>query len=762
VLDRRLLVQAFADLVQSQYGYDQVHVWAWSESEQRLSLMYPAPSGQLLASLPVAEAGLLREALLATEGILIPDTRYSRRHLPDPRWPETRGRVVLPIRFAEQILGLLDLHQWRPRQHIRDDMLGLQALADQLGIALSNAELYTQALHARAAAEKADQLKTRLLANVSHELREPLNVILGYTKAALTDPNPYQATLPEGLSQDLQRVFSSGEHLIRLINDLLDLSRAEIGELDLFPETIAPRTFLEQVFHSFADNCDAKPNVDWQLCVPERLPMIQADPVRLRQILLNLLSNARKFTTAGHIALGARVDPPHLHLWVEDTGSGIPAEQQDLIFEPFVTIERADRRPQGIGLGLSITRRLVALHGGTITLDSVPDKGSTFHVYFPLPNLSGQPARPNLAPSRRELLLVSASVQPPQEVIEMSKRGGWTIRQLSACTPLETMLKETQPALLVVDLTQAGRDDWTLVQRLHNHPLACRLPLIVYSGQDPQGSTTPLGITDVITKPVSGETLMETLQSIVPAGFVGPIWVVDDSARTREFYVRLAAKALPGHPVREFSGGAATLERMAVETPGLVILDLIMPDVDGFEVLERLRAEARTRCVPVVVMSGKVLTVDDLRRLDYAHVMLQTKGTLTEDEIIAYFQRVFSGATELPPPTSALVKRVLVYIYQNYGRPLSRQEIARAVGVSESYLSHIFRHEMGLSPWEWLTRLRVERAKELLAQANLSITEVACRVGFEDPAYFSRVFRKSVGQTCQAYRKQAQQAVVSD
>ena len=147
-------------------------------------------------------------------------------------------RVVLPIPFGDQIIGLLDLHSWHPSQYLSQEMAGLQPLADQLGIALRNADLYSEAVKARDQAEKADHLKTRLLANVSHELRAPLNVILGYSQTALQTPNPYHVKLPPELQRDLRYIYQGGEHLMRIINDLLDVSRAEIGELDLFTETL--------------------------------------------------------------------------------------------------------------------------------------------------------------------------------------------------------------------------------------------------------------------------------------------------------------------------------------------------------------------------------------------------------------------------------------------------------------------------------------------------------------------------------------------
>jgi signal transduction histidine kinase/AraC-like DNA-binding protein/ABC-type sugar transport system substrate-binding protein/DNA-binding response OmpR family regulator len=751
LLDRQRLSQEIANLIRANYGYDHVQLWLWSESEQLLILDQPEQTPGTRTVLPLEKSGLLKEALRRNEPIFIPDTRYRHRFPPDPNWPETHSRVVLPIRLGDQILGLLDLHSRRPTLHLRQELIGLQSLADQLGIAMRNAELYAEALQARAVAEKADQLKTRLLANVGHELRAPLNVILGYTEAALAVPNAYALDLPPTLRQDLGHIYRSCEHLIRLINDLLDLSRAEIDELDLFPETIATRSFLEEVFHSQADTSPNK--VTWKLQLPARLPVIHADPVRLRQILLNLLSNALKFTPTGQITLGAEVEPPHLHLWVQDTGIGIPIDLQERIFEPFMTGEHPGRRSEGIGLGLCITRRLVALHGGSMTLESQLDLGSTFHVYLPLPNLTGQWAAPLSTTAQPVLLLLSSQAQPAASILELTQRQGLTLRRLQVRENLDALLRETQPAALAWDLTNARADEWTLIQQLRSHPQLCQLPFILFGQETEVTSGLRLGITNVLMKPVSGKTLMETINALRPPQVTGPVLIVDDDPEARALYQRTAAEALPGYPILMAENGAAALTVLAQETPSLVILDLMMPEVDGFTVLERMRAERRTQQVPVLVMSGQMLSMEDVRRLDYARVTFQSKGILSQAEAIASLQQAFTGEERLPPPTSALVKRALAYLHQNYTQPLSRQEIADAVGVSENYLSQIFRQEMGLSPWECLNRFRIQQAKEMLRNTEASVTTVALRVGFKDSAYFSRVFHKYVGRSPQAYRQ---------
>jgi YesN/AraC family two-component response regulator len=220
-------------------------------------------------------------------------------------------------------------------------------------------------------------------------------------------------------------------------------------------------------------------------------------------------------------------------------------------------------------------------------------------------------------------------------------------------------------------------------------------------------------------------------------------------------YQSIAERALPGYPIRQAENGAAALAALADQAPALVILDLTMPEVDGFAVLEHLRADGRTCHVPVLVMSGRILSAQDIKRLDHAHVVVQSKGILSDDETAASLRRTLEGEGALPQATSTLVKHTLAYIQRNYAQPLTRAHIAQAVGVSEDYLGRIFQHELGLSPIEYLNRCRIKEAKALLLHTVASITDVAAQVGFDDPAYFSRAFRKQVGVSPRAFRAQA-------
>jgi YesN/AraC family two-component response regulator len=219
----------------------------------------------------------------------------------------------------------------------------------------------------------------------------------------------------------------------------------------------------------------------------------------------------------------------------------------------------------------------------------------------------------------------------------------------------------------------------------------------------------------------------------------------------------VVAKGCPGYSVRTAADGAAAVSLMAEETPSLVILDLMMPEMDGFDVLDWMRESVQTRQVPVLVLSGRLLSFDDVKRIEqHARVTLQSKGVLSTDEAAVALNRAIFGIGTLPQHTSALVKRAVAYFHQNYECAFSRLQIAEAIGVSEDYLSRIFRQEMNISPWEYLNRYRILHAKELLRSTSDAIKIVAHRVGFTDPAYFSRVFRNVTGTSPSAYREHPQ------
>jgi len=685
-------------------------------------------------------AALPRGGLRFPTRLLIP-----REHLPRTRRYEL---VVEPLYFQERPYGYAVLEVGPRNGAVYEELRG------SISSALKGAQLLGEAREARLAAEKADLIKTRLLANVSHELRAPLTIIVQRAQDLLDAPGASGARAAR--AEDLKLIRGNAEHQLRVINDLLDLSRAEIDELDLNLELLDLRPLLEEVFRDFQETPRAGERVEVRLAAPERLPVIKADPVRVRQILLNLMGNAVKFTTRGSVTLAAEVSPPYLHISVADTGPGIPPELQSRIFEPFAAAERGEKPSGGIGLGLSIARHLTTLHFGELTVDSEVGKGSVFHVYLPLPDLSGRSVQERQE-TEPALVLISSRGEAPPEIAEFCRRRGLSIRALDVEGDWEAALSGVSPAALAWDLAEADQREHLIVRKLRHHPRLFQAPLILYGLRREETSAPSgpeVGLTGLVPKRTPEKTLLDLIDAACPAESRGPVLVVDDDPEERQAGQALVNTALPGVPVRVAADGAEALRAMQEEVPCLVLLDLAMPQMSGVEVLDRMRADDRLRRVPVIVLTHKVIDETDLRRLEaHERVVMQSKGIWSEAETASALTRSLFSAEGLPSHTGALVKRAVTWLARNHRKNLTRWKLAEAVNASEDYLTRVFHRELGISPWEYLNRYRVHRAKELLRTTNESVKEIASEVGFKDPAYFSRVFRKLTGLSPRSYRQ---------
>jgi signal transduction histidine kinase/AraC-like DNA-binding protein len=673
--------------------------------------------------IPIEKTGRDFPSLQLVPPDLLPKRRYSL--------------VVEPLYFQYEPLGFA-VFEVGPRD---GDIY--EVLRGHISSALKGALLFQEANEARRVAERADLVKTRLLANVSHELRTPLNIIIGHSQRILDAP-------PPNLADDIEHIQHSAEHQLRIINDLLDLSRAEINALDLYPVLLDPKPLLEEAFDALSKDASTSSEVTWQLDLPDRIPMLEADPVRLQQILLNLLSNAAKFTEQGQVTLGTELAPPYLHIWVADTGIGIPPDIIDRIYEPFYTHQQAGLHTGGIGLGLSITKHLVSLHQGLLEVESQLGVGSTFHIYLPLPVLDA-PVSVAEQPGEAVLWLITNEREIPPAILEFSQGRGLAIQQVKPQGELEGLLSTGLPAVVAWDMVGTYSDDWTLIRRLHNHPKMAQIPFILFQGGE-DGSST--GLTSVIVKPANNQSLWDSLRPAIMQETEGSVLIVDDDTQARQAAYDVIKNGLPGYAVRMAEDGEAGLAAMLDDPPDLVILDLMMPNLNGFEVLDRMRANERTRQIPVVILSSRQLSLQDVERLEqHAAVTLQSKGILSDEEIIASLNRSLFDTNTLPPQTSALVKQATAYIHQNFTCSISRSELADEIGINQDYLTRVFKKELGISPWDYLNRYRIYHAKENLRLTHKSIRQISYQVGFSDLSYFSRVFRRITGMSPSEYRE---------
>ncbi len=751
--DRDRLVEDIGELVCRHYGYEWIRIFRRDEDTQSLSFFggIPSPASE---KVPVDQDELIKEVLQSKRSIFIPDLRSSRRMRYNSEWEGVRSRAVFPITAGDDVIGVLDLQSSNPFVHPTLETVGLELLSTQLGIALQNADLFQNALEARLSAEKANQLKTRLMANVGHEMRTPLNAILGFSQAIEKDLESGQFPTVEGLRHDIDNIYRSGEHLMCMINDLLDLSRAEIGALNLYFEPVELLPILKDVFQTFQCPANDDSQVLWKFDAPERLPLVRADVVRFRQIMINLLSNAKKFTRQGQICVGAKVEPPFVHIWVSDTGPGVSMELQAKIFEPFGTMAQKSRR-EGIGLGLSITRHLVTLHNGLITMESAPGVGSTFHVYLPLPGLTNEPLAITNEITHQAILVLCERDWIPDEIQAIGEDKNIPLIQIDRRTDLKKIISDYQPIAIAWDYNCADPENWLVVSRIIALPKLASVPVIFYNSHPPTGSAQQGGLTHLIFTPNCGNAFGEWLEQIKPEiSQDSSILIVDDDQGARSHYHALIKEKSPRSTVYEVSDGKQAIAFLAHHAPpGLILLDLAMPEMDGFTVLQKIRSDKHTRNIPVIVVSGKSLDFQDIQRLDSTKTIIAPKGELSDDELHSLIRGVLDDRAQLAQPTSRLVKNGLAFIHQYFDQGIGRKEIAYELGISPNYLTDIFREEMGITPVDYLNRVRLRKAREILEETNLPITVIAFKVGFSDPAYFSRVFHRTWGVTPMEYRR---------
>jgi signal transduction histidine kinase len=409
ILDPEQLLQEVVELMQSRFGLYHAHIYMLETPPSALpdggktplsvppsggeeggaQLVVRAGSGEVGKVLcershriPLdAEKSLVARAARERETVLVEDTSLVSDFMPNPLLPQTRSELALPLVAGDRVLGVLDVQDDQPGRFDQSDLNVFSTLAGQVATALQNADYFEEIQQSAERLREVDRLKSEFLANMSHELRTPLNSILGYTEVMLMGLN---GDLDPETITDVQAIYDNGKHLLRLINDILDLAKIEAERLTLNIEDVEIAPLLEEVKTNNAGLLVNKP-VEMTLQVEADLPSIRADHVRLSQVLNNLVSNAAKFTDQGHITMRAFNEGGWVCLEVEDTGIGIQESDLETIFEQFHQGDGSyKKRVEGTGLGLAITRHLVQMHGGSISVRSQPGQGSTFSVRLPV------------------------------------------------------------------------------------------------------------------------------------------------------------------------------------------------------------------------------------------------------------------------------------------------------------------------------------------------------------------------------------------
>jgi PAS domain S-box-containing protein len=483
---------------------------------------------------------------------------------------------------------------------------------------LANEDLFRA--HERAL--EASRTKSTFLANMSHELRTPLNAIIGYSELLQELAAQKIAKDP---TVDLEKINRAGKHLLALINDILDLSKIEAGKMDLLPEAFRIADLIRETVSSVQPQVTKNANTLVIRCA-EGLGTMHTDATRLRQCLLNLLSNACKFTKNGIIRLDVDretgSDGDVVVFRVRDSGIGITPEQVGRLFQAFTQADpTTTRRYGGTGLGLAITKKISQMMGGDVTVESVSGQGSTFTIRVP-ETLASAPAEA-IAPVAVARQVLRAEVptvlviddDPTVHDLMARFLAGEGFAVLHAANGVDglRLAHEIRPCAITLDVMMPGMDGWSTLTALKADPDLASIPVVLLTIVDSQGRGFALGASDYLTKPIDKQKLLGILGGLRRPTPPQTVLVVEDDGDTRNLLVLLLCRE--GWSVREAADGRAALDRVAEEIPGLILLDLMMPEMDGFEFVLELRRTEAWRFIPVVVVTAKDITAEDVQRL---------------------------------------------------------------------------------------------------------------------------------------------------
>lgn len=507
-----------------------------------------------------------------------------------------------------------------------------------------------EAQDAQRAAETANQAKSAFLANMSHELRTPLNAIIGYSEM-LEEEAADQGY--EDFIVDLKKIRWAGQHLLDIINDILDLSKIEAGKMDLFIESFMVSDLVDDVVATVIPLMEKNQN---SLKVNYAdLGLMHADKTKMRQVLFNLLSNAAKFTEQGTISLeverekrdGRKPGEAWLVFAVSDTGIGMTAQQVAELFRPFTQADASTTRKYGgTGLGLTISRHFCRMMGGDITVQSEPGQGSTFTVYLPAttdgetePILEEPPAAvlPRADTQVGTALIIDDDPIARDLIRRQLVKEGFQVYAAVSGPEGVRLAGEVQPDVITLDILMPGMDGWAVLAQLKADPALADIPVIVVTMVEDRNKGFALGAADYLLKPIDRNRLVAVLRKYQQSdatitGNAGRILVVEDDAPTREILQRTLEKQ--GWQVTEAANGRVAMDYVAAEPPDLILLDLMMPEMDGFEFIEALRQRPEWGPIPVVVVTAKELTTAERARLNGHVERILQKGSYDSGNLL--------------------------------------------------------------------------------------------------------------------------------
>ncbi len=553
--------------------------------------------------------------------------------------------VFIPLVGRNQVLGVLAIDQSGEEM---EDLDFIESIGTNLSVALESTRLYREAVETAEQLQEMDRLKSQFLANMSHELRTPLNSIIGFSRVILKG---IDGPLTDMQRTDLEAVYNSGQHLLELINSILDISKIQAGKMELSFEDTDLRDVIHVVMSTAIALVKDKP-IELQQSVPDTLPIIRVDSRRVRQVLLNLVGNAAKFTEEGFIRMKASATPAEVIISVADSGIGIPEDKQENIFEEFMQVDGSSTRAVGgTGLGLSISRHFIEMHGGRIWVESTVDVGSTFYIALPIAGPLEQAdgtvelveekvdVEVRQAPDLEAKQRVVLCVDDDGGVITLFRRylskQGYQVVGLSDSAAVVERAERLKPFAITLDVMMPEKDGWQVIQELKANPITRDIPVIVCSIVADKDQGISLGAADYLVKPILEDDLLTALDRLDRQD-TGPhkVLIVDDHTEDRNLLRRMI-EAQEGYEILEAAGGQEAIALVRTERPHIIILDLMMPDLDGFAVLESIKADKTTRSIPVIVVTAKTLTVEERNTLNRRVQSLLQKGIFEQEELLA-------------------------------------------------------------------------------------------------------------------------------
>ncbi|MGD8457532.1 MAG: response regulator [Anaerolineales bacterium] len=679
MLDPNALLSTAVNLIRDRFGFYHASIFLIEGPSAIVRASTGEAGKQMVTSghklLTEEGASIIGQVCFSGEALIVNDVTQNPTHRPHPLLPDTRAELGLPLMIGGRVIGALDVQSTKVNAFSEDDVAVLQTLADQIAVALENARSFEVAQRAVVEIQEADRLKSEFLANMSHELRTPLNSIIGFSRVILKG---IDGPITDLQQQDLEAIHHSGQHLLDMINNLLDLSKIEAGKMELSIEEIELSDVIESAISTARGLIKEQP-IQLVENVPDKLPPVLVDRTRIRQIMLNLLQNATKFTDEGTITIDVEIiedvetAKPFIKISVSDTGIGIATEDQKSLFERFSQVDSSlTRKVGGTGLGLSISKHLVEMQGGTIGLTSEIGKGSTF--WFTVPVATAAPVievidkitqadveeihdKSTIVESKEEdsvdkafeseqAMLMSkiiVSIDDDAKVISLYQRylspHGYQVVPLTDPTKAIDQIRDIKPYAITLDIMMPNKDGWQVIQDIKSDPELNSIPIIICSITENREKAYKLGAVDYLVKPILEEELVTAIKnlSLSEDRTVHDILVIDDDPDVLQL-IKATLRDEATYRIQYANGGFNGLEKMKERRPDALILDLVMPDLDGFSILETMQGDQELRSIPVIILTAADLSIEERTQIEkYKRNFLQ-KGTFRGNELIDFLE----------------------------------------------------------------------------------------------------------------------------